>query len=99
MRRFKEGDLAITCNSRAPLVNDGHLVCILEVIGPEPEFRLEFGYLIERVDGQPFALACKSGSPMPVAGTAVLLADHSKLRPLSKRRQEAGVVTAEDVGA
>ena len=95
MKRFQEGDLAVTCNSRAPLVNDGHLVRILEVIGPEPELGLEFGYLIERVDGQPFALGCKPGSPMPVAGAVRLMADQSKLRPLSDRKREAGVGTVE----
>ena len=93
MHRFKEGDLAVTCNSRAPLVNDGHLVRIVAVIGPEPELGLEFGYFIERVDGQPFALACKSGSPMPVAGAVELFAEHSKLRPLSNRPLEAGAGT------
>ena len=99
MRRFKEGDLAITCNSRAPLVNDGHLVHILKVIGPEPDLGLQFGYLVERVDGQPFALGCKPGSPMPVAGTMELFVEHSKLRPLSERSREVGVDTADEVGA
>lgn len=100
MHRFKEGDLGITCNSRAPLVNDGHLVRILKVIGPEPDLELQFGYWVERVDGQPFALVCKPGSPMPVAGTVrVLGAEHSKLRPLSDRPQEVSVETAESVGS
>ena len=99
MRRFKIGDLAITCNSRAPLVNDGHLVCILKVIGPELDLELQFGYLVERVDGQPFALGCKPGSPMPVAGTVKLFAEHSKLRPLSEWPQEVSVERADEVGA
>lgn len=88
MKRFQKDDLAITCNSRAPLVNDGHLVRILEVLGPKPDWDMAFAYYIERVDGQPFTLARWTDSPMPVAGTLQLVADHSKLRPLSDRLQE-----------
>lgn len=97
MQRFQMGDLAITCNSRAPLINDGHLVRILEVLGPEPEWGLEFAYLIERVDGQPFTLARRAGSPMPVAGTPQLLADQSKLRRLKDQPQEEREETQEEV--
>lgn len=84
MKRFMQGDLAVTCNTRAPLVNDGHLVRILLVWGEDPELGLEFAYEVERVDGKPFALARRAPSPMPTAGSHRLLADHWQLRPLQE---------------
>jgi hypothetical protein len=89
MKRFEEGDLAITCNSRAPLINDGHLVTILEVIGPDPKWGLEFGYFIERVDGLPFALSRRKDSPMPAPGAHILRADQFQLRPLRRLAMDA----------
>lgn len=54
--RFQKGDLAITIHSRVPLLQNGLIVRILEVLGPIPELRVEFGYRIVRTDGQPFVL-------------------------------------------
>ena len=56
MPHFKLGDLAVTCNSRAPLLNDNHVVRITKVAGPIPDQEIDFGYLIERIDGQNFVL-------------------------------------------
>ena len=96
---FVKGDLALTCNSRAPLVNNGHLVTILEVLGPELDFGFAFAYVIERVDGQPFAVACKPGTPIPVAGGCRVLAEQQQLRPLRDRPEDFGVDEAEKVPA
>lgn len=82
MKRFQVGDLAITCNSRAPSVNDGHLVTILEVLGPRPGWNLSFGYEIERVDGQPFGISSDAGSPMPGRPRQRVAADQHNLKPL-----------------
>ena len=98
MFRFQMHDLAITCNTRAPLVNNGHLVRILAVIGPMPELELQFGYLIERVDGQPFALVSWTSSQTPVDGTVEIFADYSQLRPLNDRLQEVHMDAAKEVG-
>ena len=99
MFRFQMHDLAITCNSRAPLVNNGHLVRILAVIGPMPELELQFGYLIERVDGQPFALASWTSSQTPVFGTVEIFAEYSQLRPLNDGLQEAHVDVTKEASA
>ena len=48
MKRYARGDFAITVNSRAPSVNDGHLVIIREVCGPMPERGLDFADGIAR---------------------------------------------------
>lgn len=85
MKRFEKGDLAITCNSRAPLVNGNLLVSIVEVVGPDPERDIRFGYLIERVDGEPFAVARIPFTPLPTAGGWRVTADQHQLRPLLER--------------
>jgi hypothetical protein len=65
---FKRGDLAVTVNSRAPILNNGHIVRIVEVLGPMPERDIEFGYGIERIDGQPFVLVIDKDTKIPVPG-------------------------------
>ncbi|MGE0873407.1 MAG: hypothetical protein AB7O31_01920 [Burkholderiales bacterium] len=82
IKRFQKGDFAFTTNSRAPGVNNGHLVIVREVCGPMPERGLDFAYLIERVDGEPFALVCQPGSPMPMRGGPDAYAGQQHLRPL-----------------
>ena len=99
MRRFEMHDLAVTCNTCAPLVNDGHLVRILAVIGPMPDLELQFGYLIERVDGQPFALVSWTSNQTPVAGNVEIFTEHSKLRPLNDRLQEVHADATDEAGA
>jgi hypothetical protein len=91
MKRFQPGDLAITCNSRAPSVNDGHLVTIVEVLGPRPDLGLEFAYLIERVDGQAFGIVCQPGTPIPGGPARQAMAGQQHLRPL----RDPGEQTAE----
>lgn len=82
MKRFSKGDFAITANSRAPTVNDGHLVIIREVCGPMPEHGLAFGYRIERVDGEPFAITCIPGTSLPGRSQPQAFASQQQLRPL-----------------
>ena len=86
MKRFNKGDFAFTCNSRAPSVNDGHLVSIVDVLGPLPSHGLAFAYLVERVDGKPFEILCQAGTPMPGPGAQRAFADQYHLRPLGQRR-------------
>ncbi len=96
VRRFQKGDFAFTTNSRAPSVNNGHLVIVREVCGPMPERGLDFAYRIERVDGEPFALLCQPGSPMPMRGGPFAYAGQQHLRRLGEapraraRRGRAG---------
>ena len=80
---FNRGDLAVTVNSRAPLLNDGHIVRIVEVLGPMPERNIEFGYGIERIDGQPFVLVLKKDSKIPVPGEKRAIAHWWQLRRLA----------------
>ena len=86
MKRFNKGEFAFTCNSRAPSANDGHLVKILDVLGPIPSQGLSYGYLVERVDGKPFEILCQAGTPMPGPGAQRAFADQSHLRSLGQRR-------------
>lgn len=76
------GDLAVTVNSRAPSVNNGHIVRITTVIGPIPERNIEFGYEIERLDGQPFALMRHRRFDFPVPGERWAIAHQWQLRRL-----------------
>ncbi len=99
MKRFAKGDLAITCNSLAPLLNNGHLVAILEVWGPGARSGIAFAYLVERVDGQPFAIGFKPGTPIPVAGCRQVIGDQHQLRPLLERLEDISVVEADEVPA
>ena len=85
MRRFKQGDLAVTVKSRMPLLNDGHVVRILRVAGPVPDRGVEFGYCIERIDGQRFVFVrSPSGDPTP-SRTHQVLVPHWQLRPILKK--------------
>lgn len=52
--KFKVGDLAITQNSEAPLLNNGLLVVVLGVQPGRETNRWPVDYFIKRVDGQPF---------------------------------------------
>lgn len=52
--KFKVGDLAITQNSEAPLLNNGLLVVVLGVQPGRKTDRWTVDYFIKRVDGQPF---------------------------------------------
>lgn len=52
--KFKVGDLAITQNSEAPLLNNGLLVVVLGVQPGRKTDRWPVDYFIKRVDGQPF---------------------------------------------
>lgn len=61
MKRFRKGDLAVTVNSRAPLLNNGHIVRIVEVAGPVPEHKVEFGYYVERINGRRFVFVRAPG--------------------------------------
>jgi len=65
MKRFQKGDFAFASR---------HLVIVREVCGPMPERGLDFGYLIERVDREPFGI---SGRPCPC-----IHAGQQHLRPL-----------------
>ena len=99
MKRFAKGDLAITCNACAPLVNNGHLVTILEVLGPGAQPGIAFAYRVERVDGQPFAVAFEPGTMIRVAGCRRALGDQHQLRPLLERLEDVRVVEADEVPA
>jgi len=84
MKRFRKGDLAVTVNSRAPLLNNGHIVRIVEVAGPVPEYKVEFGYYVERIDGRRFVfIRGPDGEPV-VPRAREVLAHHWQLRPLAK---------------
>lgn len=82
MKRFQRGDLAVTCNSLVPTVNDGHLVIIVEVLGPQPDYKLEFAYLIERVDGQPFGIVCQGRTSIPGGPARHAIGGQHQLRAL-----------------
>lgn len=97
MKRFQRGEFAVTCNTRAPLINDGHLVRIVEVAGPMPGDGLAFAYVIERVDGEPFMLGIRPGSPAPTWGGLQLLADQRNLRPLRGAGAARGVNRSAEV--
>ncbi len=99
MKRFAIGELAITCNSRWPQFNNGHLVLITGVIGPMPKFRARFCYRIERLDGGSFAVPGRDGMPVLARPGAVDIADQSKLRPLRDRPSGVGTPHREDVHA
>ena len=55
--KFKVGDLAVVQRSRAPLLNDGHTVVVLQalVLQLEGGGALDY-YVIRRIDGQPFGM-------------------------------------------
>ena len=53
MSRFQVGDMALTIDLTVSASN-GHVVRVLKVLGPIPERQTEFGYEVERLDGQPF---------------------------------------------
>jgi len=94
MKRFIEGDLAITCNTKMSHLNDGHLVRILEVVGPVPNLDLAFAYRVERVDG---GLLYTGGTEN--ASSRKVLASQSKLRPLRGPSEHIGSETPEEVCA
>jgi hypothetical protein len=48
MKRFQKGDFAFAGR---------HLVIVREVCGPTPEHGLDYAYLIERVDREPFEIS------------------------------------------
>jgi hypothetical protein len=97
---FNRGDLAVTVNSRAPLLNNGHIVRIVEVLGPMPERDIEFGYGIERIDGQPFVLVVNKDSKLPEPGKKRAIAHWWQLRPLLDNYSLAeGRVTSLDLEA
>jgi len=79
VRRFQKGDFAFASR---------HLVIIREVCGPMAEGGLDYAYLIERMDGEPFVFSGRS-SPRIHAG-------QRELRPLGgtprwkSRRARAG---------
>jgi hypothetical protein len=78
--RFQRGELAVTVNSRAPLLNNGHVVRIVRVLGPVPRQGIEFGYEIERIDGQPFVFTYNRQLGIPVPGGKRTIAPHWQLR-------------------
>jgi hypothetical protein len=86
-KQFKVGDLAVTINSRVPLLNDNHVVRIVRVIGPEPFLEIEFGYQIERIDGQNFVFVTDINN-FTVPGGKLAKAHHWQLRPLVKNFSE-----------
>ncbi len=65
MKRFKKGDFAFAGR---------HLVIVREVCVPTPAHRVEWAYLIERVDREPFEIY---GRPRPRVHAA-----QRHLRPL-----------------
>lgn len=81
-KRFRKGDFAFTTHSLAPSVNNGHLVIVRAVHGPMPGAGLDFAYLIERVDGESFAIACIPGTRLPGRPQQQVYADQRQLRPL-----------------
>lgn len=87
MKRYSKGDFAITVNSRAPSVNDGHLVIVRQVCGPMPERGLDFAYFIERMDGEPFAITCIPGTNLPGRSSQQSYAGEHQLRPLGGPRR------------
>ncbi len=84
MSHFRRGDLAVTCNSKAPLLNDNHIVRITSVVGPSHDQEVEFGYQIERIDGQNFVLEFNVELRIPRPGGKRVIAHHWQLRPLVK---------------
>ena len=54
MRRFSVGDSAVTQGTRLPLLTDRLVVRIIQIAGAVPQRDVRFGYMIERVDGEPF---------------------------------------------
>ena len=68
MQRYRKGEFAFTCNTPTASPNGGRLVSIVEVLGPLPGYGIGFGYLVERVDGKPFAL--DADAPVPGAAAA-----------------------------
>jgi hypothetical protein len=85
LRRFKRGDLAVTVNSRAPLLNNGHIVQIVEVMGAIWDFGIEFGYLVERIDGLPFLVARSPAGEPRFTGGVQVYAHHWQLRPITRK--------------
>jgi hypothetical protein len=85
MKRFKQGDLAVTVNSRAPLLNSGHVVQILKVVGPVPERKIEFGYEIERIDGLRFLCIRTRDGGLRMPGGFRTIAHQWQLRPIAKQ--------------
>ena len=79
---FKLGDLAVTVNSRAPILNNGHVVRIVRVLGSVPRWKMEFGYEIERLDGQPFIVVTNNLGVPGIPGGKRCAAHHWQLRPL-----------------
>jgi len=94
MHLFKPGDLAITQNLRAP-VNNGHLVTVVEVVGRDEDWDLEFAYLVERVDGERFQHCLSMLSPLPTPCSQQVLVDHYQLRPIGTAPRP-GTVPAEE---
>ncbi len=87
MKRFKVGDLAITHGLNEPM-NNGRLVRIVAVVGPDANWNLAFGYQCVMVDGSFFVGRSKVGPPKLRIGGAAL-ADHANLRPLADKFEGA----------
>jgi hypothetical protein len=87
MKRFKVGDLAITHGLRAAM-NNGRIVRIVAVVGPDADGNLAFAYQCAMVDGSFHMLRSKVGPPKLGLGGAPR-ADHKNLRPLADKFEGA----------
>lgn len=54
--KFKIGDLALTQNSNAPLMNNSLLVVVIAINLKRKTKKVPGDYYIKRVDGQPFGM-------------------------------------------
>lgn len=83
--RFRPGQLARTCNSTAPLLNNGLLVVVLRVDPSMLCHGRSTPYLIRRVDGEVFAstYCAKTGAPQWYAFHQVWAEPH-KLQPIGE---------------
>jgi len=80
MKQFKVGDLCLTCNTKASVLNDGLLVVIIAV--DPPQFCPE-PYWIRRVDGQAFPVA----GPSKKSGGLAFFKSYEVNAPASKLRK------------
>ncbi|MBP6606480.1 MAG: hypothetical protein KA240_12410 [Nitrospira sp.] len=83
MSKFEVGDLCVTQNTTASLLNNGLLVVILAI--DPTRFGGTTPYLIRRIDGEqiPASLDMVSGVPNFFSGEIAWAAEH-KLRPADR---------------
>ena len=88
MRRFSIGDLAVTQGTRLPLLTDRLVVRIIQIAGAVPQRDVRFGYMIERVDGEPFPYMIRHPERViDWSQNRKLLCDERYLQPLKLKPQ------------